>query len=73
MATSTRDEPGCLMYQPHRAVERAGVYFIYEQFLDEDAFNAHLESEYYSRLILTDAVMLLDRRERSVYSTIDGG
>jgi len=50
---------------------KAGVYFIYEQFVDEAAFTAHLESEYYKRLILDEAVTLLDHRERSLYMTAD--
>lgn len=71
MVEVTRREPGCLMYQPHRSMEKAGVYFIYEQFVDEAAFTAHLESEYYKRLILDEAVTLLDHRERSLYTTAD--
>jgi quinol monooxygenase YgiN len=73
LAAVTRVEPGCLTYQPHRAADGAGVFFIYEQFVDEAAFNAHLESEYYRRLVLDEAVALLEHRERSVYSTVDAG
>jgi quinol monooxygenase YgiN len=71
LATITRAEPGCLMYQPHRSADTEGGYFIYERFVDEAAFNAHIESEPYRRLVLNEAVMLLDRRERSLYFTID--
>lgn len=71
MVEVTRREPGCLMYQPHRSTDQVGVYFIYEQFVDEAAFAAHLESEYYKRLILDEAVTLLDHRERSLYTTAD--
>jgi quinol monooxygenase YgiN len=73
LAVVTRLEPGCLTYQPHRAADGTGVFLIYEQFVDDAAFNAHLESEYYARLVLDEAVALLDHRERSVYSTIDAG
>ncbi len=71
MVALTLAEPGCLMYQPHRATDRPHVYFIYEQFIDETAFHAHLESGYYQRLITDGAAHLLERRERSLHTTIE--
>ncbi|MGH7721758.1 MAG: putative quinol monooxygenase [Candidatus Dormibacteria bacterium] len=71
MTAPTRTEPGCLMYEPHRAAAATGVYFIYEQFVDEAAFEAHIASEHYRRLILGEAVTILDHRERSLYTTLD--
>ncbi len=70
MAALTQAEPGCLMYQAHRSAERRDAYFIYEQFVDEAAFTAHLESEYYGRLIIEAAVPLLEDRERRLYTPI---
>ncbi len=71
MTTFTRDEPGCLIYQPHRAVDTPGMYLIYEQFADMDAFKAHLASGHYARLILAEVGTLLEKRDRSLHTTID--
>lgn len=71
MSAWTRAEPGCLIYQPHRSLESPGVFFIYERFVDEAAFNAHLAGEDYRRLVLDEAVALLEHRERSVYAVLD--
>jgi quinol monooxygenase YgiN len=71
MSTLTRAEPGCLVYQPHRSLDAPGVFFIYERFVDEAAFNAHLEGEQYRRLVLDEAVALLEHRERSLYGVIE--
>jgi quinol monooxygenase YgiN len=71
MSALTRAEPGCLVYQPHRSLDSPGVYFIYERFVDEAAFNAHLEGEDYRRLVLDEAVALLEHRERSLYAVLD--
>jgi quinol monooxygenase YgiN len=71
MIALTRSESGCLMYQSHRAIDRAGVYFIYEQFVDKAGFEAHLASAHYRRLILDEAVQILDHRERFLYTTLD--
>lgn len=73
MAALTQAEPGCLMYQPHRSAGSPGMYFIYEQFVDEAAFTAHLASDYYGRLILEQAVPLLEHRERYLYTPIGPG
>jgi quinol monooxygenase YgiN len=73
LAAVTRAEPGCLTYQPHRAADGASVFFIYEQFVDEAAFTTHIESESYRRLVLDEAVSLLDHRERTLYSTLHAG
>lgn len=71
MVALTMAEPGCLLYQPHRATDGPNVYFIYEQFIDEAAFNTHLQSRYYQRLITNGAAHLLEHRERSLYTTIE--
>lgn len=71
MARFTRDEPGCLMYQPHRTEETPGLYLIYELFIDKDAFKAHLASGHYARLILAEVGTLLERRDRVLFSTLD--
>jgi quinol monooxygenase YgiN len=47
------------------------VFFIYERFVDEAAFNAHLAGEDYRRLVLDEAVALLEHRERSLYAVLD--
>ncbi|HEY8676753.1 MAG TPA: putative quinol monooxygenase [Candidatus Dormibacteraeota bacterium] len=70
MVVPTRAEPGCLMYEVHRSVDRPRVYFLYEQFVNEAAFILHIDSEPYKRLIVGDAVTLLEHRERVLYTTV---
>lgn len=71
MAAGTRAEAGCLMYEAHRSTDRPGVYYLYEQFVDEHGFNFHVDSEPYRRLIDGEAAALLEHRERHHYMTID--
>lgn len=70
MAEITRAERGCLMYEVHRSVDDAGGYFLYEQFVDEAAYMLHIDSEHYRRLILGEALQLLDHRVRRLYGTM---
>jgi quinol monooxygenase YgiN len=67
----SRAEPGMLFYQPHRDPENPNVFFFYEQYADEAAYQAHLESEHMQELGFGDAIPRLESRERSFYETWD--
>jgi quinol monooxygenase YgiN len=70
-AGPSRLEPGMLMYQAHRDPENPSVFFFYEQYVDEDAYQAHLESEHMQRHGFGDAIPRLESRERSFYLAWD--
>lgn len=71
MARLTRQEPGCLLYQPHRSPDDPLLFFLYEQYTDEAAARTHSESEYFQHWVLGEALPLLKSRERAIYQTID--
>ncbi len=71
IAGPTREEPGCLMWQPHRDPEDPRVFFIYEQYEDTAAFEAHGASEHFQRHGVGDAIPRLESRERTFYETLD--
>ena len=71
VAEHTRAEPGCLMYVAQRSVDDPRQFFLYEQYEDEAAFDAHRASEHFKRDVLGDAVPLLETRERQLYETLD--
>jgi autoinducer 2-degrading protein len=66
----SRAEPGNLQYQPHRDPADPTVFYIYEQYVDEAAFNAHVESPHFQEHGFGDAIPRLSARERSFYTTI---
>jgi quinol monooxygenase YgiN len=70
LAAASRAEPGCLLYQPCRDREDARRFLIFEMYADEDAFRAHGESQHFQRLVLDEAVPLLEGRDRSFYETV---
>ena len=68
LTRATRAEPGCVGYQPHRSTDDPRDFLIYEQYADEAAFQAHIESEHFTRLVLEEAVPeLLESRDRTFY------
>jgi quinol monooxygenase YgiN len=71
LAPASRAEPGCLHYQPCRDREDPRRFLIFEIYADDEAVRAHSESEHFQRLVLDEAVPLLEGRDRSFYVTID--
>ena len=70
MAPLSRKEPGCLFYQAHRSTEDPGVFLLYEQYLDEAAYKAHMETPHFERYIKGEAIPRLESRVRAFYTTL---
>ena len=66
-----RAEPGMLVYQPHRDPENPRVFFFYEQYDGEAAYQAHLDSEHFQQLGFGEAVPRLEGRERAFHVSWD--
>jgi quinol monooxygenase YgiN len=64
MASAVKAEPGTLLFWPHRSPANERVFFLYELFADESAFQAHQQTDYFKSLVLGQAVPKLARRER---------
>jgi (4S)-4-hydroxy-5-phosphonooxypentane-2,3-dione isomerase len=72
MTPLTRNEPGCEFYRAHRSLEDAQVFFLYEAYRDEAAFQAHLASDYFDTHIRSDVWPRLEERTRLIASPIAG-
>ena|SRR5690349_8993413 len=73
LARASNAEPGCRLYQPHRATDDPRSFLIYEQYDDEAAFEEHIASEHFKRLVESEAIPdLLAERDRTFYSTLAG-
>lgn len=57
----SRAEAGCLMYQAHRAIDKPNVFFFYEQWHDQDAFDQHVASPHYQAYRADSASLVADR------------
>jgi quinol monooxygenase YgiN len=47
LQAASREEPGCLMYIVHRHSNDPSAFFIYEQYRDEAALQAHRDSSHF--------------------------
>jgi len=71
LAPPSRAEPGSLFYQAQRSVDDPRLFYLYEQYADEAAYEAHMDSEHFTRLVKQEAIPeLLESRERAFYTTI---
>jgi quinol monooxygenase YgiN len=70
MAPLSRKEPGCLFYQAHRSPENPSVFFLYEQYVDEAGYQAHMATPHFERYIKGEAIPRLESRERAFYVTL---
>jgi quinol monooxygenase YgiN len=68
---ASRAEPGCLMYQAHRDPEDPDVLFLYERYVDEDAFRAHAESEHFKTYAVGECFPRRASSERTIYTTFE--
>lgn len=71
MAAPSRAEPGCRFYQAHRSAEDPRVFFLYEQYVDEAGYQAHMATDHFERHIRGEAIPRLESRERAFYLTLD--
>lgn len=70
MTGPSRAEPGNLFYQSHRSVEDPRLFYLYEQYVDEAGYEAHMSSEHFQRLVVGEAIPHLESRERAFYETM---
>lgn len=68
---SVEKEPGCRTFAVHRATEDPRDFFLYEVYVDEDAFKAHAQTEHFKQHVLGDAVPRLEQRTRTFYTPLD--
>ena len=71
MVEPSRAEPGCLVYLPHVVDGEDGVFMIYERYRDEDAYEAHRQTEHYARWVTGEILPHLEERERVEYVPLE--
>lgn len=67
----SRAEPGNVFYQAHRSPEDPQLFYLYEQYADEAAYEAHMASDHFTRLVKDEAIPeLLEDRRREFFQTL---
>ena len=70
MTPLSRQEPGCLYYQAQRSLDDPNLFFLYEQYTDRAAYEAHMATPHFEEHVRGKAIPNLESRERSFYQTL---
>ncbi len=63
----TRAEPGCRMYLAHRSTADPRRFFLYEQYDDQAALDAHRASEHFGRFGANGLFPIIESRTPEIY------
>src|SRR5580700_2404272 len=70
LTEESRKEPGCLMYQVHRHKTEPRRFFIYEQYKDDAALEAHRASPHFLQHARKELPKVADRVEGHLYEAL---
>ena len=71
LAEASRRESGCRTYEVYVDPAEPAVFEIYERYEDEAAFDEHVASEHFRRLVVGEAIPRLADRSRAFYASLD--
>ncbi|HEX8917570.1 MAG TPA: putative quinol monooxygenase [Chloroflexota bacterium] len=71
MTPLSRQEPGCLYYQAHRSPHDPRTFLLYEQYVDESGYEAHMATPHFEQHVRGTAIPNLESRERYFFETIE--
>lgn len=66
MTEHTRNEAGNLFYVAHRSTSDPRHFFLYEQYTDQDAFQAHRSADYFVQYITNRLMHMIESRTAEV-------
>jgi autoinducer 2-degrading protein len=70
LTAESRKEAGCLMYQVHKHKTDPRRFFIYEQYKDDAAMEAHRTSSHFLQLAKKDLPKIADRTEGHLFEPL---
>ena len=71
LTEDSRKEPGCIIYQVHRHKTEPRRFFIYEQYKDDGALEAHRSAPHFLQYVRKDLPKIADRVEGHLYSPLE--
>ncbi len=71
LTEESRKEPGCTVYVVHRHRTEPRRFFIYEQYKDDAALEAHRNSPHFLQYAKKDLPKIADRVEGNLYEPLE--
>jgi quinol monooxygenase YgiN len=70
MTPLSRQEDWCVYYQAQRSLSDPQLFFLYEQYVNEAGYEAHMATPHFEQYVRGVAIPNLESRERSFYETL---
>lgn len=70
LTVHTRAEPGCRMYIAHRSTKEPRQFFLYEQYDDQAALDAHRASPHFAEYGANGLFRILESRTPELYEPL---
>jgi quinol monooxygenase YgiN len=70
LQTASRQEPGCLMYIVHCHQDDPRTFFIYEQYRDDAALQAHRDSPHFQKYAVKALKDIGVRKQGDLYTPL---
>ena len=68
---ASRKEPGCLGYTVHVHNDRPREFFLYEQYRNQAALDAHRASLHFQKIARGPLLELAERKDGNLYTPLD--
>ena len=69
--TATRTEPGCVQFLAYRSRNDRDQFVLYEQYVDDEAFEAHRQTPHFRSYVEGTIVPLLSERKADRYDEVE--
>jgi quinol monooxygenase YgiN len=70
LTTATRAEPGCRMYLAHRSTTDPRRFFLYEQYDDQAALDAHRQAIHFEQFAKGGLFPIIESRSPELYEPL---
>ncbi len=70
MNEHTHTEPGNIMYVVHRSPNEPRRFFLYEQYKDQAALDAHRSADYFTRYVTNGLLKIIESRVAEIYEPL---
>ncbi len=70
LTEATRLEPGCRFYQTHRSRTDPRKFFLYEQYISQDALEAHRAAPYFIEHVVGGLIKNAETRSPEFYDPL---
>lgn len=70
LTAHTLAEPGCRMYLAHRSTTDPRRFFLYEQYVDQAALDAHRAAPYFEQYVIEGLFRIIDSRTPELFEPV---